>query len=204
MIYALPGGAMARVLANTDGYPKYLQQTNSEAPIWVAVPGTGPTYFLTDTASDIASTLQMTSTTYSPKTTLGPYAVINGTQTIQEFATNAGTPHLTSIPAGTYEVHLHYTRSPAPIGTMTLQAVINEVSSTGVFIATIGTTEQTPVINPQGGEQEFSMDYVTTSPYTLSSINSRIAVLVQAICTSATPTISLFVGDTADAHLQIP
>ena len=205
MIYALPGGAAARVPPNTSpSIPKVLTQTNSAQPVWSVITTGGLLYYFTDTASSIASTLQATLGAYSPKTTLGPYAVINGTQTIQQFATNAGNPGVTSIPTGIYEVHVHYSRSPAPIGTITLQAIIEEVSATGVYIGTIGTTEQTPVINPQGGEQEADLAYADSSPYVMSDATSRVMVLIQAISTSATPTVNLYAGGTADAHIALP
>src|SRR5208282_2389065 len=43
-----------------------------------------------------------------------------------------------------------------------------------------------------------------SNPYALASSASRIMVLVQAVSTSATPTVNLYVGGTADAHLTLP
>ena len=187
--------------------PKALTSTgdgvNAGTPQWSVITGNAALYYFSDTASDLASTLQMTTATYSPKTTL-TYGLTVGTNDLQQWATNAGTPGATFAPAGAWVVHIHYSRSPAPIGTITLQAQINEVSATGTFIATIGTTEQSGAINPQGGEQEADLAFADSNPYTFASVLSRVQVIVQAISSSATPTASLYIGGTADAHLALP
>lgn len=208
LIYGSTAGAPARVPGNTTNVPKVLTETgdgtNSAEPQWSVISSGGLLYYFTPTASDLSSDLQMTAATYSPITTLGPLAVINGTQTIETWATNAASPGLNFIPAGIYVVHLHYSRSPAPIGTIQLQAILEEVDATGSFIGTIGTTELSPIINPQGGQQEADLAFADSNVYTLASTTSRILVLVQAVSTSATPTVSLYVGGTADAHLFLP
>ena len=202
-----PAGVPTRVPPNVSLVPRVLTQsgdgTNAGQPTWSVI-ASGLIYYATDTASDIATDLQYTSATFSPKTTLGPYALSVGTTNLQTWVTNSGSPGASFIPAGIYVVHLHYSRSPAPIGTIQLQAVINEVSSTGVFIANIGTTELSPVINPQGGEQEDDLAYADSNTYTFASTSSRVSVIVQAVSTSATPTVSLYVGGTADAHIELP
>ena len=202
-----PAGVPTRVPPNVSLVPRVLTQsgdgTNAGQPTWSVI-ASGLIYYATDTASDIATDLQYTSATFSPKTTLGPYALSVGTTNLQTWATNSGAPGASFIPAGIYVVHLHYSRSPAPIGTIQLQAVINEVSSTGVFIANIGTTELSPIINPQGGEQEDDLAYADSNTYTFASTSSRVSVIVQAVSTSATPTVSLYVGGTADAHIELP
>lgn len=205
---ASPAGSPGRVPGNISPAPKVLTETgdgvNAGTPIWSVITNGASLYYATNTASDVAGALQYTTATYSPKTTLGPYAVISGTASLQEWVTNAGVPGASFAPAGAWVVHIHYSRSPAPIGTIQLQAVIEEVSSTGVFIATIGTTELSPAINPQGGEQETDLAYADSSPYTFASTASRVAVVIQAVSSSATPTVSLYVGGTADAHLSLP
>ena len=207
MIDGGASGAPARLAGNTSTVPKALTATgdgvNAGTPQWSVITTNAALYYFSDTASDLSSTLQMIQATYSPKTTLN-YALSVGTNNLQQWATNAGTPGATFAPAGVWAVHLHYSRSVAPIGTIYLQAQINEVSATGTFIATIGTTEQTPAINPQGGEQEDDLAYADSNPYTFASSTSRVQVIVQAISSSATPTVNLIVGGTADAHLAIP
>ena len=207
MIDGGASGAPARLAGNTSTVPKALTSTgdgvNAGTPQWSVITGNAALYYFSDTASDLASTLQMTTATYSPKTTL-TYGLTVGTNNLQQWATNAGTPGATFAPAGVWVVHIHYSRSPAPIGTITLQAQINEVSATGTFIATIGTTEQTGAINPQGGEQEADLAFADSNPYTYASVSSRVQVIVQAISSSATPTASLYIGGTADAHLALP
>jgi hypothetical protein len=205
---ASPAGTPTRVPGNTTIVPKVLTQTgdgsNAGAPVWSVVTSGAALYYATDTASDVATDLQYTTSTFSPKTTLGPYALTVGTNNLQTWVTNAGVPGASYIPAGIYVVHVHYARSPTPIGTIYIQATINEVSSTGVYIATIGTTELSPAIPAQGGEQEVDLAYADSNTYTLGSTASRVAVIVQAISSSATPTVSLYVGGTADAHLALP
>jgi hypothetical protein len=157
-------------------------------------------YYYTDTASDIATYLQATVPTFSPKTTLTFTGVTAGSHTIQNWATNAGVPGVTSFPAGAYTQHIHALRVSG--GTVTLHTEFWEVSSVGVDIAKIGTSEDTP--NLTTSELEYTLQFADSNVYPLASVNSRIVGRVVAVVTGAAVTMRVFVGGTADSHIQIP
>ena len=137
---------------------------------------------------------------FSPKTTL-PYAALPaGTDTLQNWATNAGIPNLAFIPAGSYLLHIHALRTGG--GTVTLHAQFWEVSSTGVDIAMIGQTGDTPALGTS--EVEYIVDFSDSNTYTMASAASRIVARVFAVVSGSAPTVQIFVGGTADSHLALP
>ena len=91
-----PAGSPTRVPGNATTVPKVLTQTgdgsNAGAPVWSVVTSGAALYYATDTASDVATDLQYMIATFSPKTTLGPYALIAGTTSLQTWVTNAFWP----------------------------------------------------------------------------------------------------------------
>ena len=158
------------------------------------------TYFYTSTASSIATYLQATAAPFTPKTTLTFAGLAIGTAAFQNWATNAGVPGLTSIPAGPYVQHIHAAKTAG--GNVTLHTEFWEVSSTGVDIAKIGTTEESALL--PGTEAEFTLEFVDGVPYTLGSVNSRIVGRVFATVTGFAATIQVFVGGTADSGMSLP
>lgn len=203
--YQSAPGTSGFVPPNTTAVPLCLIETGTgsvgAAPVFSVCPSAGTlTYYFTDTASSIATYLQATVAPYTPKTTLTATALPNGTDTLQNFATNAGIPGMTFIPAGIYSCHLHALKSP--FGAANLQCQIVEVSAVGVDIAVIGTTEQSNSIAQT--ETEYNLEFADGDVYTLTSSSSRIVARVQAVVTSGAPNVSLFVGDEADAHMSLP
>lgn len=161
------------------------------------------TYYQTPTASSIATYLQATATPYSPKTTLTYAGLAAGTDTIANFATNAGTPNLTFIPAGAFLWHVHASRTGAA-GTVTLQFQLWEATSAGVDIAQIGTTSEI-TLGLTTTETEYNIAFVTNNVYTMASTASRLVLRVQAnVGTPSTPNVLLYVGGTADSHISLP
>jgi len=154
----------------------------------------------TPTASDVATYLQATPAPYTPKTTLIYAGLAIGTDVVKNWATNAGSPNLLTIPAGHYSQHIHALKSSG--GNVTLHTQFWEVTSTGVDIAMIGQTEESGQL--PGTEAEYSLEYVAPNVYTLQSANSRIVGRVFATVTSFAVTIQLFVGGTADSSMTLP
>jgi len=206
-IYGGVNGQPTRLAGNTTTVQKFWSQTGngstSAAPSWQTIPTLGSlTYYLTNTASSIATYLAMTVAPFSPKTTLAFTGLVAGTDTVQNFATIAGVPNLTFIPAGIYVFHVHASRTGAA-GTVKIQAQFWEVSSVGVDIALIGTSEASE--NLTTSEVEFSLAFADGNVYTPASAASRIVARVQAVVTGASgPTMNVFVGGTADSHVSLP
>jgi len=157
------------------------------------------TYYFSDTASDISTYLQATTAPYSPKTQLN-FAVANGTNTVQNWATVPGQPGLTLIPAGVYSFHVH--ASKAAGANVSIQTQFVEVNAAGADIGVIGTSDATG--NLATTEAEFDQAFVDANTYTLASSTSRIVARVQSVVSGGPGTAHIFVGGTADTHISIP
>jgi hypothetical protein len=158
------------------------------------------TYYLSNTASSIATYLQEISAPYTPKTTLTFSSLATGTDVLQNWSTNAGVPGLSFLQAGPYVFHVHALHTAG--GTVTLFAQFWEVSNVGVDIAMIGQTESSVAVG--AAETEFSLAYVNGNTYTLGSTASRIVARVFVVVSGSSPTVQLFVGGTADSHITLP
>lgn len=186
---------------------KYLQ-TNGTVPSWQSVAQTGSLfYFMTPNASDISGDLAQTTAAYSPSTPLtlpsGGFSG-TGTFTVQDWATPVGAPGQAFFPAGSYVCHVHANRTNPFVGTLVMQCTFIEVSSTGVVIGTIGTTD--PTVALTNVNTEYEEDYLDPNPYTLASTSSRIVTRVQAVCTScpASTQLVINVGANTDTHIVLP
>lgn len=157
-------------------------------------------YFLTPTASSIATYLLADSTLPMAKTTLSFPTLATGTDTLQNWATAVGQPGLTSIPQGTFTLHLHALRTGG--GTVNLFQQLWEVNSAGVDIAMIGQSEQTGALGTV--ETQFNVEFVTGAPYILATANSRIVSRLFAVVSGSLPTVQVFVGDGSDSHIALP
>lgn len=156
--------------------------------------------------SDVSGDFPLSTQPYNPKTTMPLALTLNtaGTINMQSWVTPATEPGVSFIPAGIYECHLHASRTNAFTGTVQLQCEFDEVSSTGVFIAKIGTTE--PTANVSISETEYTLDYADGNVYTLASTASRVAVVVQSVQTSfnVAGNLDMYIGGEADAHILMP
>ena len=204
-INSAPNPCWEEVPPNTSGIQMFLSQTGISGVAGDAnwQPGQAAgllTYYLTDTASDVATYLQQTTLPYSPKTTLTYSALPNGASTIQNWATVPGIPNLSFIPAGAYQCHLHMLKSP--FGAATIACEFVEVDSSGVDIAVIGTTDS--ITNPAQIETQYTLDFADGNVYTLASTSSRIVCRVIATAVTGAPNIEIFVGGTADSHMSLP
>ena len=161
------------------------------------------TYYFQSTASDVLTYRKQLISPYSPKTTLATAGLASGNTVLGNWITAPGSPGLTSIPAGSYDFHVH---SAKVAGTKTAQvyAEIWEANSSGVDIALIGTTESSPVLT--GSEGEYDLHLITSNTYTLASQNSRIVTRVYAAVSGlgTAPTVDLYYGGTADTHTALP
>ena len=172
----------------------------SAAPYWDTCPNsTVLTYYYTPTASaPTSSYLQMTPTHPSSMTAL-TFSSVASNAVLQNWATNAGVPSLTTIPPGAFDCHVRGYKVGG--STTTLYCELWEVSSAEVDIGLIGTTEQSAPLTTF--ETGYDLHYIQNTTYTLASINSRIVARVWENSV-ASPTIVLTVGGESDAHLQIP
>ena len=165
----------------------------------------GLLYYLSDTSSSILTYLQMTPAPYTPKTTL-TFTGQTGTvvNTLQNWATNAGVPGVTYLPAGLYQFHMHAARTNAFSGTIQLRCQFVEVDASGVDIQVIGTSEPSAALTLL--EVEYTLDFADGNVYTLASSASRIVARVQVVNTAIGVTSSafLYVGDEADSHIELP
>ena len=192
------GGVSGVLYGTSDAGPEGPQgPTGPQGP-----PGGGfLAYYLTPTASaTVPADLQMTALPYTPKTTLSFAALPTGTDQLQNWVTNLGVPNLTFLPAGEYLLHVHASRSGG--GTVTLFAQIWEVSSTGVDIAMIGQTVVTNALT--GSEVELEATFLNPNVYTFATPASRLVTRLFATVSGSAPTVSVYVGGTADSHLSLP
>lgn len=207
LIYGGTNGTPTRLAGNITTTPKVLTQigdgVNSAAPSWQVLPSGGQLiYYFTNTASDIATYLQATAAPFSPKTTLTFAALAAGTTTVQNWATNAGIPNLTFIPAGAYQFHVHALRTGAA-GTVKLQAIFVEANAAGADVSVIGTSEASAVLGLT--ENEYTLFFVNPNVHVMAATTSRMVARVQAVVTGgSTPDVNVFVGGTADSNLALP
>ncbi len=172
---------------------------------WQPIPTAGIlTYYLQDTASDVGGYRKQLISPYSPKTTLTTAGLGAGDSVLGNWITAPGSPGLTSIPAGTFDFHIHAAKTAGVTKTAVVYAEIWEANSSGVDIALIGTTESSPVLT--GSELEYDLHLVTSNTYTLASQNSRITTRVHTVVTGGGPTatVALYYGGTADSHTALP
>lgn len=209
MIYGGAAGAPSRLPGTTAGNLMFLSQqgdgTNSAEPAWIILPLSGnANYYLTPTASDIATYKQMTVTPYAPATTL-TYAGLTGTTTttLQNFATLPLVPNTTFLAAGSYLFYVYASRTNFFTGSVTLRCQFVEVTAAGVDIAVIGASSVTP--NLTGTEVEYIVEYNDPNAYTLASTTSRIVARVQAVvATTVASTVSVFIGTSAESRVSVP
>ena len=204
MIYEDSTPAANRVAGNTTASLECLLQigdgTFSASPYWDTCPTqANATYYFTDTASSPTATyLQMTAMHPAVLASLS-HAGVASNAVLNNFATNAGTPGVTTIPPGAFDCHVRSYKAGG--STTTLYCEIWEVSATEVDIARIGTTEQSPPLTTF--ETGYDLHYIQNGTYTLTSSASRIVARVWENSVAA-PTIVLTVGGTSDAHLELP
>ena len=207
-IYGGAAGVVTDLPGNTSTIQKFLSQTGtgsaSAAPSWQTTPAQGAfLYYFTDTASSPTATyLQMLLGPYTPKTTLS-FTSLSGTSVLKDWATQAGSPGLTFIPAGQFEFHIHAAQTGGTKAT-TLYAEFWEVSSAEVDIARIGTSESSSALT--GSEVEYRLFFTTANTYTMTSTSSRIVARVYAAVAGggSAPTVALYVGGEADSHIALP
>jgi len=209
MIYGGASGTPTRLAGNTSTGLQFLSQlgdgTNSAAPIWEVLPLTGSiTYYFSDTNSSIATyKVQQIDGLGSP-TTFTTGSIGTGTTALRNWATIAGVPNLSVIPLGLFNVHIHASQS-AGTKLCNIYAEIWEVNSSGVDVAKIGTTSNSP--NLTSTIQSYDLTFSTSNAYLLSSTSSRIVTKVYVIGQSSgsQATINLYYGSTTyDSSTFIP
>lgn len=205
MIYGGSAGAPAQLVGNTTTQPLCLIQigdgTSVVSTAWQACPNSGnTTYYLSPTSSDISTYLQATETPYSPLTQINYAGLSNGANTIQNWATRSGVPGVSFLSAGTYECHLHASKTAG--STISMACQIWEVSSTGVDIGLITTSPSTGGLTTSN--VEYRLESTLANVYIMSSSSSRVVTRVVATVSGGPGIAHIFVGDTSDSHLSLP
>ena len=210
MIYGGASGTPQALTGNVVASPKVLYSTGNGsaalAPFWSAVPTqTSLIYYLQNTASDIATYLKALNTPYTPKTTQNYSGISTSPVVLINFATSAGVPGVTFLPAGQYLLHIHAANTSP--GNVYLWGEFWEVNSAGVDIAKIGTTETTYQVSGQylqSTEVEYEVTYANPNVYTMASSSSRIVLRLYGQAAGGTRSCEVYVGDEADSHIQLP
>ena len=199
--YGRLNGAWSAAVAEAPNDGNYYAR---QSAAWAVIPLTGAfNYYLTATASSVATYLELTAGPYTPKTTLSTGGLTAGDHVLQNFVTNAGIPGQTFLPAGQFEFHVHAAKTGGTKAAA-LYAEFWECSSVGVDIGKIGTTEVSLAMG--GIETEYQLYFVTPAPYIMGSSASRIVCRVFARISGggADPTVAIYYGDEADSHIGLP
>ena len=160
------------------------------------------TYYLTNTASDVATYYKQTTTPQVALTSL-PFASVTNGQLLATFISEPNNPNRLSIPDGQYLNHLHLGKTG---GTKDLQvrAEIWETTSAGVDIVKLADLGPSTIL-VGSGSTEYIIGYNTVEK-TLSAVTSRIATKVYAVVSGggSAPSISIFQGDGSDSRSNLP
>ena len=160
------------------------------------------TYYLTNSASDVATYYKQTTTPQVALTSL-PFASVTNGQLLATFISDPSNPNRLSIPDGQYLNHLHLGKTG---GTKDLQvrAEIWETTSSGVDIVKLADLGPSTIITGSGST-EYIIGYNTVEK-TLSAVTSRIATKVYAVVSGggSAPSISIFQGDGSDSRSNLP
>ena len=156
-------------------------------------------YLQTAASSDITTDMAMLSSPLTGAKLTESYTPGNGTHHLQNWITNAGVPGLLYLPAGTFDVHLHASYSGGGGASATLYAELWAASSTGTNILLLGTTESSAIGT---SEAEYNLQFDNSTTTSLAA-TTRIMCRVWAI-TSGSATVQLYIGGTADAHIELP
>jgi hypothetical protein len=160
------------------------------------------TYYLTNTASDVATYYKQTTTPQVALTSL-PFASVTDGQLLATFISEPNNPNRTSIPDGQYLNHLHLGKTG---GTKDLQvrAEMWEVTSAGVDIVKLADLGPSTIL-VGSGSTEYIIGYNTVEK-TLSAVTSRVATKIYAVVSGggSAPSISIFQGDGSDSRSNLP
>lgn len=162
--------------------------------------GSWLTYYLTPTASDVATYDQQIATPVGSSTSL----VYNPTESgvIQNWVTAGNAPFLSFLPAGQFECHVHAAQLSGN-AIIQLYAELWECNASGTDIAMIGVTQTSSVLTSDVAEYQLFFD--RPNVYTFAGTTSRIVCRIHAIAGSTGGTsLALYVGGATDSHIAIP
>ena len=160
-------------------------------------------FYLYATNSDVANYLGSANYPFGTYTTLTFSGMASGNTMLTNWITPPGVPGVDSVPAGTYEFHIHGDKSGGT-KSVAVYAEIWETDAAGADIAKIGTTETTPVLG--GSEVEYRVFFPDGDVYNFASTSSRVDCRMYATVTGAgtAPHLQIFIGGEADSHIAIP
>ena len=205
---AAAAGTWTFTLPTTTGSSSQVLTTDGTGiTSWQNIPLAGNLkYYFQGTASDVGGYKSQLITPYTPFTTLPTHVTASGANVLlMNWITAPGSPGLTAIPAGQFQMHIH---SSKPSGSRVIQiyAEIWETTSAGVDIGAspIGTTETSAALT--GSETEYNLYFSTANTYSLTSSASRIDTRVYAKAASggSDPDVDIFYGGEADSFTALP
>ena len=196
------GSNLVRVGANQTSTNLVLTSVLGGIPSWQPVPITGVSdYFLTSTASDIGTCKQQVISAPLTASTITATGISNGSL-IACFVTNTGYPGLPYIEEGVIQVHINANQT-AGTKTVTIYAQIWEVSSLGVDIQLIATTNNTTRVLTSTVTELSIYKEIALTP--LASIDSRTETRLFATAGAGTDaTINIQVGNGYHSHTSLP
>ena len=206
-LYASASNTLSKLAGNTSSSTLYLSMTgdgvNAGTPSWqpLNIPGIA-VYFQWGTQSTSSPAYFVMSPTATSTGATKSFAGLSGTTFLQNWITPVGTPGVTILPKGMYNEEIYAARTSGTMN-VTLYAEIWEVSSTGVDIAKIATTNSTS--NLTGVVTPYSVDF-ERGDYLMGSINSRLVVRIYAVTNGGgtAPTVQLSFGNGTDSNLTTP
>jgi hypothetical protein len=154
-------------------------------------------------ASDVSTYFQALTTPYAIETSATCAGVVNG-GVVANWITPSGSPGITFIPAGEFEIHLHAAYSGGTgLRNYQLFGELWETNASGGDIAKIGTSENTDRLTTS--EAEYRVFFATSNVYTMASASSRVDLRVKLLINSGgSPTVVMFMGGEADSHFSLP
>ena len=161
-------------------------------------------YFLTNTASDLASNKVASDTPQSLLASTTVASLSNGTTSLQSWSTASSVPSVSFLPPGIINVHIAAAQTAGTKPTQ-LFSQVTEVSATGTVLGVVGTSPSSSVLT--GTLTEYDLDFTIATPYTMASTASRLQTTVYSSVSGllVAPTVQLYYGGTSgDSRLEIP
>ena len=134
------------------------------------------------------------------KTDVGPFAITGADQELEQFATAAGEPGLTTLQHGVYELHFHAEKTA---GTKDAEVYFKIYKrAAGGAETLLGTSEVTSAIG--SGESEYSIHTSIIEQILLVDDRIVLKLFGSPIGLGSNPTISIYVEGTTLSRLTIP
>jgi hypothetical protein len=199
-------GVLQLVPSNTINTTlKFLSQVGSSTPTWQTVPSDGAyTYFLLNSTSTTGTTYKDMGTATTSAMISFPMGTVTSSSTILQWITATGTPSLTTIPAGIWNLHIDATVG-AVLGNKTLRVYADVYKYNGTETL-LFTTQQSAsiVITDTTNPQEVDIESATGT--VALSINDRIVVRWYGVVSGSggDPSGAIYYQGNTESRLEHP